>query len=66
MVDTNQHDNIKDDIRDALESGSDIHEKVKAITFKALTEQQLDTENIKNVVEAVSEDISEGMMTQSE
>jgi hypothetical protein len=66
MTETNQHQEVKDATREAVESGSDIHDKIRTITLKALTERQLDMENIKNVAEAVSEGINEGMTTQSE
>jgi hypothetical protein len=66
MTETNQHQEVKDATREAVESGSDVHDKIRTITLKALTERQLDMENIKNVAEAVSKGINEGMTTQSE
>ena len=66
MTDANQHENVKEDIREAVQSGVDVHQKIKAITLKALTERQLDRENIKAVVEAVSNGINEGMLTQGD
>jgi hypothetical protein len=66
MTEINQHQDVKDEIREAVQSGSDVHQKIKAITLKALTERQLDMENIKNVAEAVSKGIYGGMTTQSE
>jgi hypothetical protein len=66
MTEIDQHQNVKEEIREAVQSGSDVHQKIKAITLKALTKRQLDTENIKNVAEAVSKGIAEGMTTQGE
>jgi hypothetical protein len=60
-----QHEDVKEEIRDAVESGFEVHKKIKAITLKALTERQLDIDNIKSVAEAVSKGIYEGMTTQS-
>jgi biotin carboxyl carrier protein len=65
MTESNQHHDVKDAIRDAVQSGSDIYQKVRTITLKALTTRQLDMENIKNVAETVSKGINEGMTTQS-
>ncbi|WP_411725261.1 DUF6781 family protein [Methyloglobulus sp.] len=66
MTEIDQHQDVQEEIREAVQSGFDVHEKIKAITLKALTERQLDMENIKNVAEAVSKGIFEGMTTQSE
>lgn len=66
MTETNHRQDVKDATREAVQSGSDVHDKIKTITLKALTERQLDMENIKNVAEAVSKGINEGMTTQSE
>ena len=66
MTEINQHQDVKDAIRDAVQSGSDVQNKIRTITLKALTARQLDMENIKNVAEAVSKGINEGMATQSE
>ena len=66
MTETNQHQDVQDAIREAVKSGSDVHDKIRTITLKALTARQLDMENIKNVAEAVSKGINEGMTTQSE
>ncbi len=66
MTKRKQHKEVKDEIRDAMQSGSDVHGKIKIITLKALTERQLDIKNIKNVAEAVSKGIYEGMTSQSE
>lgn len=65
MTKKKRHEEVKEEIREAVQSGSDIHEKIKTITLKALTERQLDMENIKNVAEAVSKGIYAGMTTQS-
>lgn len=66
MTDIDQPQDVKEEIRDAVESGSDVYQKIKAITLKALTERQLDRENIKNVIESVSNGINEGMATRTE
>lgn len=66
MTEINEHQEIKDEIREAVQSGSDVHHKIKTITLNALTKRQLDMENIKNVAEEVSKGINEGMNTQSE
>jgi DNA topoisomerase IB len=66
MTKRKRHEEVKGEIREAVQSGLDVHEKIKAITLKALTERQLDMENIKNVAEAASKGIYEGMTTQSE
>jgi hypothetical protein len=64
MTQTYQHQDVKDAIREAVQSGSDVHNKIKTITLKALTERQLDMENIKSVAEQVSNGINEGMAAQ--
>jgi hypothetical protein len=66
MTKRNRHDRVKDDIKKAVESGLDVHQKIKTITLKALTERELDRENIKDVVESVSKGISDGMTIRSE
>jgi len=66
MTEINQHQDVKDAIREAVQSGSDAHHKIKTMTLKALTTRQLDMENIKNVAEEVSKGINEGVTTQSE
>lgn len=65
MTKRKRHEEVKEDIREAVQSGFGVHEKIKTITLKALTERQLDRENIKDVAEAVSKGIYEGMATQS-
>lgn len=57
---------IENDVRETLESGVDIYERVRIITLKALTERELDTDNIKKVVGAVLKGISSGISTQYE
>ncbi|MGZ8137542.1 MAG: DUF6781 family protein [Methylococcaceae bacterium] len=64
MTEINECHDVKDEIREAVQSGSDVHQKIRTITLKALTKRQLDMENIKNVAESVSKGISEGMTTQ--
>ena len=44
----------------------DIREKVRAITLKALSERQLDKENINSVVKSVIEGVTEGLGESSE
>jgi hypothetical protein len=66
MNDTNETQTITDEIREAVQSGADVHAKIKAITLKALTSRELDTENIKSVVDEVSSGIHAGMTSQSE
>ncbi|MGD0961240.1 MAG: DUF6781 family protein [Methylomonas sp.] len=65
MSETNQLQAVEDEIRESVQSGSDIHQKIKTITLKALTDRQLDMENIKNVAEAVSKGINTGVNSQS-
>lgn len=64
MTDTSQQ--IENDVRTTVESGLDIYERVRTITLKALTERELDIDNIKNVVEAVFKGISAGIGNQYE
>ncbi len=66
MTKRKQYEKVQEDIKEAVQSGFGVHEKIKAITLKALTERQLDKENIKNVAEAASKGIYEGMTAQSE
>ncbi len=66
MSEINQLQAVEDEIRESVQSGSDIHHKIKNITLKALTSRQLDIENIQNVAEAVSKGINEGVSTKSE
>lgn len=55
---------VEETVRAAIESGDDIYLKVKEITLKALTERELDRDNIDDVVRAVGKGISGGMGTQ--
>lgn len=57
---------IENDVRETLESGVDIYQRVRTITLRALTERELDMDNIKSVVEAVFKGISAGMNSQYE
>ena len=57
---------VEQDIRQAVHSGEDVYQKVRDITLKALTEHDLDEENIKAVVEAISKGITEGLDTTEE
>lgn len=61
MNTTQQYLAVKDAVQESVASGSDVHEKIKAITLKALTEGHLDIENIKNVAESVSSGIQAGL-----
>lgn len=64
MTETEEHQTVQDETREAVQSGFDVHQKIKSITLKALTERQLDLDNIKNVVEAVTNGITEGVTAQ--
>ncbi len=64
MTKTNQH--VEDAIRDAVDSGSEIYQKVQVITLKALTERELDLENIKSVVQSTGKGINAGLVSQNE
>lgn len=66
MSETNQQQDVKDAVRAAVESGADVHQQVKNIVLKALTERQLDMDNIRNVTEAVGKGIDEGIAGQDE
>jgi len=59
MSETTQQ--VENDVKEALQSGADIYQKVKQITLTALTERDLDLENIKSVIEAAVKGITEGM-----
>ena len=64
MTETDQQQDVKDAVRAAVKSGTDVHQQIRDITLKALTKRQLDMENIKSVTEAVSNGINEGVDTQ--
>lgn len=66
MTETDQQQDVTDAVREAVESGTDIHQRVKDITLKALTKGQLDMKNIKDVTEAVAKGIDEGITGQDE
>ena len=66
MTETDQQQDVKDAVRAAVKSGTDVHQQIRDITLKALTKRQLDMENIKSVTEAVSNGINEGVDTQGE
>jgi hypothetical protein len=66
MTEVEQQQEVQDVVRAAVKSGTDVHQKIKDITLKALTKRQLDMENIKSVTEAVGNGINEGMDTQGE
>ncbi|MGR9099120.1 MAG: DUF6781 family protein [Gammaproteobacteria bacterium] len=52
---------VEKEVRETVESGVDIYERVRAITLKALTEHTLDTDNIKKVTEAVLKGVGDGI-----
>ena len=62
MTKTNRK--VEDAVREAVESGEDLYQQIRTITLKALTERELDMDNIKNVVQAVSKGISTGITSQ--
>lgn len=64
MTANNEQQALSDQIRDAVQSGSDIGQKIKTITLKALSERQLDKDNIKQVAETVSDGIYKGLIYQ--
>lgn len=66
MTGIDQQQDVTDAVRAAVKSGADVHQQIKDITLKALTKGQLDTENIKNVTEAVGKGIDEGIAGQDE
>lgn len=66
MTEIDQQQDVKDAVRTAVKSGTDVHQQIKTITLKALTSRQLDVENIKSVTEAVGKGINEGMATHGE
>jgi hypothetical protein len=61
MTESNQHEDVQEAVRDAVDSGSDIYQRVKDITLKALTARQLDMENITKVADAVAKGIGDAM-----
>lgn len=64
MTDTNQY--VENAIREAVDSGSDIYQKVQVITLNALTEHELDYENIKSVVQSTGKGINAGLASHNE
>jgi hypothetical protein len=66
MTEIDQQQDVTDAVREAVESGNDIHRRVKEITLQALTKGELDMKNIKNVTEAVAKGIDEGIAGQDE
>jgi len=62
MNDTKQQ--IEKEVRETVESGVDIYERVRSITLKALTERTLDIDNIKEVTDAVLKGMSDGLSHQ--
>jgi hypothetical protein len=66
MTEIDQQQGVKDAVEATVKSGADVHQQIKDIILTALTQRQLDIENIKSVTEAVSNGINEGMATQGE
>lgn len=66
MTHVSDDQDVKEQIREAVQSGSDIHQKIKTITLNALTKRQLDMENIKKVTESVGNGINEGLSNQAD
>ncbi|MFU8788567.1 MAG: DUF6781 family protein [Methylobacter sp.] len=50
----------------AVKSKTDVHQKIKDITLKALTQHQLDKDAIKTVADAVGQGIHQGIADQDE
>ena len=66
MTQINQQQDVTGGVREAVRSGTDVHQQVKDITLKALTNGELDMKNIKKVTEAVAKGIDEGIAGQDE
>jgi len=66
MTEIDQQHDVKDAVRAAVKSGTDVHQQIKEITLKALTAHQLDMENIKSVTETVINGINEGLTSHGE
>ncbi|MGZ5051568.1 MAG: DUF6781 family protein [Methylobacter sp.] len=66
MSKTNQYEEVSNQVRAAIESGSDVHRQVKEIVVDALTKLQLDMDNIRNVSDAVGKGINEGLAGRDE
>jgi hypothetical protein len=66
MTEIIKHEHVKEAVRQTVQSGSDIHQKIKTLTLKALAEHQLDKQTIKSIAESVSEGINEGLLLQSD
>ncbi len=64
MSEINQQQDVKEEVRVALNSGFDIYHQIKTITLKALTRRQLDMENIDSVANAGVHGLKEGIATQ--
>jgi hypothetical protein len=66
MTEFNQQEDVQEAVRDAVDSGSDIYQRVKDITLKALTARQLDMDNITKVADAVAKGIGDAIGNQGE
>lgn len=66
MTETNSQHDVKEAVRDAVNSGLDVYQQVKAITLKALTNRQLSISNITQVADAVVHGINDGIGPQGE
>ncbi len=51
---------IKDEAKEAAAEDIDLRQKVRAIVLKALSERQIDKENLKSVIHAVTMGVTEG------
>lgn len=56
---------VEKEVRDAVESGADIYQQVRSITLQALTERELDLDNIRKVMSAAGKGISTGFTAQN-
>jgi hypothetical protein len=66
MTELNQQEGVQEAVREAVDSGFDIYQRVKDITLKALTERELDMDNITKVADAVAKGIGEAMGSRGE
>ncbi|NOT10726.1 MAG: hypothetical protein HOP23_02660 [Methylococcaceae bacterium] len=66
MTEIDHHQDLKEEIREAVQSGFEVHQKIKAITLKAIVSRELDLESIRTVIEKVSHGIYDGMTTHAD
>lgn len=55
---------VEDAVSEVVKSGDNLYQQVRDITLKALTERELDMDNIKNVIQAFSKGINTGITSQ--